>query len=378
MGLFGTSKRQSVALIDIGSASVGGAYAHVEPNTPPTIYYTARVPIELRTDEDAASAMLRSLEQLGNILINHGAPELRKETGNAHIDAVIASIAAPWQETSVRVESKQEEKPFTFTKQLLEEMARRNAKEHSERVKSGESVIATILNGYEIANPFGKRAKRADLVILSSTLEEKTSKDIERMLRRIYHTHAITLTAFAPLSYAVLRDLYPHEKDFLILEVNGEATDLAFVKRGLLADVASIPQGTNALLKAVREGHATIAGSGQVIDMARNSKFAELVDKKEEEWLSGLTGALRGFAERHALPRTLFLLSNTETRGYLERLLDTPTLHSIWLSDEPLSVIPLSPQHLSQYVRTRGAAEGDLFLAMMVLYYNKGLEPMPK
>ncbi len=373
MGLFDKPKIQSIALIDIGSASVGGAYAHFEPGSLPTIYYTSRVPIELRDGEDASIAMLRSLDQLGHILINHGAPILREATGNAHIDGVVASVSAPWQETSVRVESKQEEKPFLFTKQLLDEMTRLNAKDQKGRTESGESVIATILNGYEIDNPFGKRAKRADLVILSSTLEEKVSKAIEKSLRGMYHTHAVTLTAFAPLSYAVLRDMFPHEKDFLILEVNGEATDLAFVKRGLLADVASVPQGTNALLKAVSMGHATLTGNGNVIDTGRNTQFAEIVKKTEQEWLAGLSNALKGFATKHALPRTLFLLADTNTRGYLERLLDCDSLHTLWLSDEPLSIIPLSSKHLSQYVRTKGTAEGDLFLAMMVLFYNKGV-----
>lgn len=373
MGLFSKPKKRSIVLVDIGSASVGGAYAHFEPNMPPAIYYTARVPIEKRPEEPADDAMVRSLTVLADILIKHGAPTLREETGSAHIDGIVASIASPWQETTIRVESKQEEKPYLFTHDLLKEMAARNTKDHPERIETGESVIATILNGYDIQNPFGKRVKRADIVILSSTIDKQVAEKVEKALRRAYHAHEITMTAFAPLSYAVMRDLYPHEKDFLILDVAGESTELAFVKRGLLTDIASIAQGTNALIDAIAKVHTRLTHNGKVIDTERNAQFADFVSETEKDWLCGLVEALKGFSSRHALPRTLFLLADANARGYLERLLDNPELHSIWLSDEPLSIISVSPKHMSQYLRTRGKAEGDMYLAMMALFYNKML-----
>lgn len=45
---FRTPKRTSAALIDVGSASVAGAYAHTSKGKRPTIFYTARLPVEKR------------------------------------------------------------------------------------------------------------------------------------------------------------------------------------------------------------------------------------------------------------------------------------------------------------------------------------------
>jgi len=372
MGLFKKPERRSVALIDIGSASVGGAFVHLEAFSPPTIYYTARVPIELRDGETCHEGMLRALSVLSQTLISHGAPILRETTGSARVDSVLASVSAPWQQTKVLVASKEEANPFTFTHGLMDELVGKCEVPDSGKGRCHNSIIATILNGYDVADPFGKKVKRADLVILSSMLEEKVSSDIERSLRKHFHAHDVSLTAFAPLSYAVVRDMFPHEKDYLIIDVEGEATDLAFVKRGLLADVASVPQGTNALLSAISRSHTTITeGTTGVIDPNRNVKFADLVSRIEEQWLKGLEGALKDFSSRHALPRTVFLLSEEESRGFLERVIDNNALHSLWLSDEPLSVVSLTPSHLAQYVKTRGAAEGDVFLAMMALYSDK-------
>lgn len=361
---------------------MGGAYAHFTPDASPTIYYTARVPIERREGETPEDSMLRSLEVLGHILINHGAPVLRHEAGSGHIDSVVVSIAAPWQETRVRVESVQDVNPFLVDMPLVDRVVKKGASEQDARIRTGDSVIATILNGYEVGNPLGKKARRADFVILSSSIDKKIAAKVEKLLRRTYHAHQIDFTAFAPLAYSVIRDLYPHERDYLILEVAGEATDMAFVKRGLLADIANIPQGTNTLVNAVSDlGHEELIEQGDadrgLIDLRRNESFASRAAEVKEKWLSSMTAALKEFASRHPLPRTVFLLADTETRGFLASLLDNPSIHSLWLSDEPLAVIPLSPLHLSEHVKTRGQAAGDVFLAMMALYYDKRLSPWP-
>lgn len=383
---FNSKSRSSVVLIDIGSSSVGGAYAHYEDGKPVAMYYSVRQDIEQRTtesaNEDIGTAMLRTLEAVCTELIEKGAPTLRRETGSGHAASVVVSVAAPWQETKVRTETIAPGKSFVFTRSLLSEVVSSHEQIPEGRVRSGESVIATILNGYEIRNPIGMRAKRAEVVILSSTLDSQITKEIQKRVRHFYHTHNITFAAFAPIAYAVMRELYPHEKDFLVLDVSGEGTDLAFVKNGLLVDVATTPHGTNALLTATRtaermtvEEEARAARATFVppnyVNPDRNARFASRVEAAKEEWLLDLTGLLKQFAESHPLPRTLFLLADDGARDYLRRALDSQTLHSLWLSDEPLSIIPVLQEQFSSRVKAVAEAEGDIFLAILALYQQK-------
>lgn len=378
MALFSfRKKRRSLALIDIGSASVGGAYADFTEGQQPVLYYTVRIPIELRAQETITGSMLRALSEVERFLIEEGAPALHRETGSGHIDSVLVSVGAPWQETTVETRSIQETKPFTFTRALLAEASANIDTLKEDRIDSGRTVIATILNGYETANPFGKHARRADLVVLSSTLEKSASKEILASLRHAFHTHNITLTAFAPAAYSVFRDLYPHQKDFIVLDVSGTATDAAFVKRGLLAGVRSVPHGIHELL----EGGARAAMSGAqlpsigILDPLRNTAFDAKARAVEETWLLGLREVFSEFAGRQALPRMLFLLADDNERDFLKRVLEKSELRTLWLSDEPLSIVPITPAHLAPYVKTRGIAEGDLFLAMLTLYAARSIEP---
>lgn len=364
---FSGNERKSIVLIDADSASVGGAYAHFVKGKPPRVYFTARLPIESSGEHPTSEDMLRALSALTDTLVTAGAPTLQRETGSGHVDAVMASIGSPWQKTSVSVKTLEEkgEKEFVFTNAMMADALQKTKEEG--RVSTGDMVIATLLNGYETAHPFGKRAKRADLITLSSTLDEQVLRAVEATLRRTYHTHDIEFATFASLSYAVLRDMYPHEKDFLVVDFSGDATDLAFVKGGLLVDVSSVPFGTHKFSQAMRGTHR---GAG-VIDLTRNQAFGERVTNLEEEWTSLLADAFKEFAKRHALPRTVFLIANQEARDFAKRLLDAPALHALWLSDDPLRILPVLPSQFSSFIETRGSASGDVTLAMLALYYKK-------
>lgn len=373
MGLFSFAKTKghSVALIDIGSASVGGAYVYFADGTKPIIYYTTRVDIEQREGEDIRESMLRSLAFLEKLLIEIGAPALHRETGSGHIESVLVSVAAPWQETTVTTKHIQRTKPFTFTHSLLAEVSADATRPAPGRIESGRSVIATMLNGYETSNPFGKHVKRADIILLSSTLEKEVAESIEQSLRRAFHTHEITLTAFAPAAYAVFRDLYPHQKDFVVLDVSGAATDAAFVKRGCLTGVRSIPHGLRDLTQTVSGKTEQLAGSSALLDPARNSELGKQADEAQRTWLKSLREMIGGFAADRALPRMVFLLVDDNARDYLKRILEQSDLRTLWLSDDPMNIVSVTPAHLAANVKTRGMGEGDLFLAILALYHRK-------
>lgn len=371
-----------MVLITIGSSACSGAYVEYTTGEQPTIHYNTRHLIESRDGEDLKTAMLRTLDMVGTDLIELGAPTLRRETGSGSVDGVLISIAGPWQETKVRTETVQPGTPFTFTHRMLSEIVASHTPASENRVSFGESVIATILNGYDIADPFGKKANRAEVVILSSTLDKGVTEEIRSRIRKLYHTHSISFTAFAPVTYAVLRDLYPHERDFLVLDVATEDTDLAFVKAGLLVDVGTLQFGLNKLLDATHaaermtveeESGVQSATSNQpgYIKPDRNARFSERADTARDEWLKSLADLLKQFAQLHALPRTLFVVAQPNARDYLKRTLDSSILHELWLSDEPLSIIPITSEQFTGKLRTKAHAETPIFLSILALYQKK-------
>lgn len=377
-------KKQTIALVDISSASVRGAYVHIEEGKQPTLFFTAYIPIENGSGEPSESVdptaadMLHALTQLAERLVKEGAPVLREELGSGSVEGLFVSVGAPWQETSVRIESVRKDEPFIFTKALIDDAKRSNDEGLAGRTEASETVIGTILNGYETAQPFGKRVTRADLIILTSTLDAAVTSDIEKTLKRAFHGHPLHMTAFAPVAYDTLRDLYPLEKDFLILDVAGTATDIAMAKGNMLVDVQTVDLGVHDLLRAARSGGISGIAIGElatpdesIIDTSRNAEFANRMSEVQTAWINNLKTALVDFETRHPLPRTLFLIADGDTRDYLRRLLDSESLRSLWLSTEPLKIVPILAEQFAPLVESRASASGDAYMAMLALYYAR-------
>ncbi len=362
---FKEKQRRSAVLIDISSSFVAGAYARYEEDELPTIYYSVRMPVETREHENATAAMLRTLDAVGMELIERGAPALRRETGSGHADGVLVTIGAPWQETKVHSVAIEPGKPFIVTSQLLNEAVILHTDVPDDRIGSGQLVIATILNGYDVPNPIGKTVNRAEVVILSSTLDKEVTESVRTRIRSLYHTHRITFAAFTPTAYSVLRNLYPHQKDFLMLSVSGEGTDLASVHNGLLSDIASLPAGTTSLFSFINKSERMTAIQPGYISPALE------IESAQEKWSAGLVKLFKQFAEHHSLPRTLFLLADPSAYQYIKHVLESSNIRSLWRADESLSVICMTPEQFASRVRTRGLAQSDTFLSILALYQQK-------
>lgn len=363
---FGKKKGYALALIDIGSASVGGAYAYYEENQEPIIYYTARVDVEPKKDETVTESMLRSLAFLERLLIEEGAPQLRRETGSGSVEKIMVSVAAPWQETTVATTHIEKEQPFTYTRAHLHDAAEALQKDKEGRRSTGFEVLSIALNGYETPSPFGKRARRADMVLAASTLDREASEQIERSLRHAFHTHTLEFVAFAPVAGKAFARLYPHHKDFIVIDVSGSGTDIAFVRHGHLSETCSIPHGTHDLFReAIAAGKRAHVGNPDFID--RDPEFTEDVKRVETEWIEDIKKTCSSLSASQALPRTVFLLAEPKDLPYLKRSLEESSLRSLWLTNEPLQVVAVEPSHLAHHVKTRGLGDGDVFLALLAL-----------
>lgn len=378
-GDFFHSDLKTAALIDIGSVSVGGALAVFPEKENPIICYTTREEITFRGDSPTLADMESALTRLVTRLQTDGVPALARLAGSGHVREILISLAAPWQTTRVEVRTVEKKTPFTFSHSIITEaFAAEESTEDTKRILGDHAVIATLLNGYDTNEPFGKHAKRADLVILTTTLDEDAALAIKGALLRTFHRKEMRLCGFSFIAYTVFRDVYAHEKEYLILDVTGEVTDISLVKRGVLVDVAQSPCGLNGMIRAAGKvpipERATGALEGATTLMPTdiyNPRFAGKLAAAKEAWRTAFQQTLESLSKRFPLPRTVFLLSDDEVRDFLQKIIIETPLAELRLSDEPFAVLPVSPDQFASYIQTRGEAVGDTFLAMLALFENK-------
>lgn len=337
--LFGKGKTHRCALFDINAGSVGAAYAVVPAGELPQLIYTLRLPIEMRTTESPEEAMERTLAKAGKQLVHEGAPILFRATGSGSADVVLASIAAPWQEMSIRTERVIEKKPFVFTKSVRDQMLSKAISVAPDRILVDESSLGTVLNGYVVQDPFGKKVTHADLVVLTSTLAKEVASIVGQVLQTLFHTKEILFIAGASLRYQVICSIFATEKNYLILDANGPDVSVALIRNGVMV-------ATRDLKGVVRS---------------------------EKRWVEEVRIALRELAEEYPLPRTIFLVAPERKRDSLKETLSGPHFESLWLSDVPPYIITLTPSHFDAFAKHVSMSEPDLPLLLMTLHAESTL-----
>jgi hypothetical protein len=369
MALFGGSaKPVSIVIADVLASSIGVAYALIPKEGPATLISSVRIPVSSASEVPAA-VMLRTLEEALKALRAQGAPILRTLTGSGSVEGAYACVSAAWQETGIRIETITDEKPFVFSAGDLE-AAKKRSPLPAGRFRAEESVVATLLNGYETESPIGKKATRAEIILLSSTLPTDTATELRRTLGGFSSRREVTFSGFASTIHTALSLAFPHEKDYLALRVGGEATELVHVSRGLPIAAASLSCGMHSFARAAAgAGYASFPDGGGAV--APTSLEPALAGAKSE-WLTALSGKLKEFAASRALPRNFFLLAEPDAREFLKTALDAPEMHALWLSDEPLSVIALTEEHFSKLAtRSEGVPE-DVPLSLLAIAAKGG------
>jgi hypothetical protein len=337
-GLFSPAETESLVLIDISAGSVAGAYVHYKEGAKPMVLFTRRLPIEIKGEEPHERAMLRALQILGEILVREGAPALARFAGSGSAHTVLVSVDAPWQKTNVRTEVLERKTPFTFTKAMVATAIEKTSVTVPGKILADESIIGTILNGYETRQPYGKKAHRASIIVLTSLIDERVSASIVTELRSLFHTKNILSIASSSLRYQAMRIAFPHERSALILDAMGPLLSISLIRRRLLVAVTevaeSIPIKETALLVQ------------KIVD-----EFTEL-------------------AKRFPLPRTIFLLDQEADAIALEKALNAAKLAGLWLSDNPPTIVSVFANHVSEFVQQSAPTPPDLSLLLMALYWQ--------
>ena len=337
-GLFSPTRKESLVLIDISAGSVAGAYLHCKEGELPSLVFTRRLPIEVKGSEPHEKAMLRALDVLGNVLIKEGAPALARFSGSGSADTILVSVHTPWQQTSVRTEVLERKTPFTFTKAMVATAIKNTSIPTTGKTLVDESVIGTLLNGYETRDPYGKKAHRASIIVLTSLIDEKVSESIVTMLRGFFHTRNILSIASSSLRYQAMRTAFPHERSALVIDAIGPLLSISLVRRGLLVTVAEVAES-----------------------LSKNDPDV-MVQKIVDEFTE--------ISKRYPLPRAIFLIDAEGDSAILAKALGAVKLAGLWLSDNPPTIISVLPSHITPFIKQASSTPPDLTLLLMALYWQ--------
>ncbi len=360
---------QLIAIIDIGSANVGGAIAELDKNSNQNktqcanLKYTTRHPLSITDNLTFKTFIKEIFEALDRVLI-----DIKKEEPT--IKQVVVFLASPFCLAQTKIIDLQKDQPFVVTKNLVNELMIGEAKKFMANHKQlyvdllddqtivlENALMQIKLNGYETHQPYGKKSSTVvmaqHLSIMSQILTNKLKDLITQKLKLsniIFHS-----TTFA--TFNTLRDII-QKPNFLIIDISGELTDLLVSVDGYLSSTLTFPVGRNFLIKGLAKklNTTTEEAYSQLklykqgeLDSQINHKLAESLESLKGEWLAGLTEALNSVMESVLLPNIAFIMGDDILAQIFAEWMADQSLMQFSLANQPLKTSLIETKDLDDH-----------------------------
>ncbi|MES3031625.1 MAG: hypothetical protein V4699_00070 [Patescibacteria group bacterium] len=390
MGIFSRHKEKGkLALVFyVGSSSVEGALFLTEESGIPKIIFSIRELIALEDNVEASrffSLTLKSLESVTSQIhrAGLGAP-----------DEIYCVLSSLWYVSQTRTIRLEKNTPFIFTSKMSDELIKKEVslfEEEQEKkyASTGAKVrvvelknIKTVINGYETSHPLNQKGQELEMTVFISISSEPILAKIEETIKAHFNAKEIKFSSFALSSFAVVRDLYAHQNDFLLISVGGEVTDISMVKKNVLRESISFPLGTNFLVRGVASvSHASLPEAKSSISLFKDGHASEAltkslgptVDKLKKEWLTKFQDSLSNLSNDISVPSTIYLSIDRELADFFSETIKTEQFNQYTLTESKFKVVFLGSEVFHGLIQFEGNTTGDTFLIVNAIYINRFL-----
>jgi len=392
MSLFSIRKDSGCLLIfDIGSGSVAGAIILTAKEHPPTVLYNFRSDIpfhEEATGSRLLSLMLRSLAQVVMAISHEGFEVAGFGARRPKIREAIVSLSAPWVISRTSTLTLRNKEPQKITASVFSELLAHSKEEtdsQEENVPKGsveieQKLVKSLLNGYETASPFEKKASEAEFSVFESFSLPRVTEKISDIIANFIHAKQVTYHSFSLLAFSTLRELYPNEENFVIVDVSGEQTELAIVKKAVLVETITFPFGRNHLIRMLKKytdmpasGVSAIFklyvennGTGRLFERAK-----KVFEKAKEEWGEKFSKTLSAFSEETFLPQLIFLTADDDVAPIFKATIETGDWSKLMISPSSFQIITVGNELLGASANWSAGQTRDQFITLISAFASR-------
>lgn len=346
--LFANSESNTFALIiDVGSASIGGALVVFSDNEKPRIIYATRVDMAFQEEFDIThfkTSMKQSMQKVVE-RIETDAWEFAEGEGytSIKIEHVYCFLSSPWYATKTQTLKKVQQEPFVVDEACIQSEIEKAVSdfENEEGVRkvvgSGgaelieRSIINFSLNGYDIEHPRGKKASDLEMTLLISIMPTDGKRVIENELQRAFTRADITFHSFPFAAFHVIRSIEKEADTFLFIDISGEETDVSLVREGILQEVQTFSVGKKTLIRALaKKLHTSPSEAGSLIRMYQEDRFADTRKKEirdafvdiQKVWKKSFHEALSAFQDTIIMPHDVYITADSDIASLIAQLVE--------------------------------------------------------
>ncbi len=255
------------ALIEVGSGSVlVGVVVSNPKEQHPKLIWSKREFAPLRDGgsfEDNQKALMTTLLNAAMTLDSEGRTALKAYRSDAEFTLLQVSVSAPWSCTVSKVMSYDRDTAFIITDDLLTELSKKAnegtmaiLKDNAEKSAHNLSVMTRAItkvtaNGYTTQKPIGKTATQVTLTQISAIADTNLVIQIADLHAKCFPTLPLERYSTMLIFHAIVHELYPDMREYCLIDVTYEATEIAIVRDGVLGYSTYRSVGINTLVRSI-------------------------------------------------------------------------------------------------------------------------------
>lgn len=371
-------------LVDIGSASVGAALARLEPGKAPHILSTAREDIPFQETLSSArflSGMLHALERALKKLQT-------QNKGYGVPSHTFCTFSSPWLMLKNRKLRISRTGSFQVTEKNLNAFLDEDIELLKGELKGTlpptdieiieKKIIEIKLNGYEIKNPYGQMTHQVEALAIVSLSSKRVIAGVERIIGRYFHAPSVSFGSFPVAAFSTIRDMFPMEKNFLLVDITGETTDISLVVDDLLGGTTSFSRGKNFFVREISAGEHTLHAEAvtllgmflrDALEGKKRDNIGSIVAQSKDKWVSHFEKSLASFTNIGPLPRKVFFTADADMAGFFTGLINTIRPES--LMGEGFETLYLDQLIMTKFVTFESEVVRDPFIVVEALVAGK-------
>ncbi|MCB9810905.1 MAG: hypothetical protein H6779_00610 [Candidatus Nomurabacteria bacterium] len=334
MGFFSSSDDsiEYAAVIDIGSGSVLASIVESDVNkTHPNIIWAKREYSPLKQIDSLSKSIknvMTSFMSVMMLLDSEGRARLKEVAPRAKIKTLQVTIVAPWSYTVSKTILYSKENEFSVTKGLLDELLRMAEQKVQVELKENEKIheqglelisrttADVIANGYSVRVSSRQKAKSLKVVQLNAITQESIVQEVEEVKDKLFPAADPELYSFMMAFYYTISDLYPEQREYCLVDVTYEATEIGVVRDGILQYCTNIPFGSISLARELsailsvplQEAHNYLAEPDlDTLLIKYSSKQKEDVKAVIEAYEAKLVELFHETGDKLSIPKSLFM-----------------------------------------------------------------------
>ena len=353
-----------ILIVDIGTSSVGAAL--VAKDTLPKVLFSTRSQISPQSNPDIQRSFVvikQTLELVLKSVVAEG----------KLFDKLHLFFSSPWCVSKTSVLKVEHEKPILVTRGVIDKLTKEAEEKFlTESVASGEivehSITRTKLNGYEVADPFNKKAKDIEIALFSSVVSAELFAAVREVIHKNFHIKHEEVSSFLLAAFNAISGIMPKERDFMIVDVRSEVTEISLIFDGALTKNIFFPLGKNGLIKAVSDNsNQSLSAALSLISLAlqgdsdSDSKInvARFSETFKKDWVAFYTKSTQEILAGSVVPQTIFLVADQDVEKFFETTLNE--------TKKDADIHPLKHLNIKDYLETSSMLL-DQFLALESIF----------